>query len=63
MLQAAFRGHLARQKLLLNNRMHDAKSHKVIVGENGYPGIPLCLVYSVKYCTSRLNSLNHPVMF
>ncbi|XP_063199305.1 IQ domain-containing protein E isoform X1 [Chroicocephalus ridibundus] len=27
MLQAAFRGHLARQKLLLNNRMHDAKSH------------------------------------
>ncbi|XP_069666385.1 IQ domain-containing protein E isoform X2 [Haliaeetus albicilla] len=28
MLQAAFRGHLARQKLLLNNRMHDAKSHK-----------------------------------
>ncbi|XP_069666388.1 IQ domain-containing protein E isoform X5 [Haliaeetus albicilla] len=29
MLQAAFRGHLARQKLLLNNRMHDAKSHKV----------------------------------
>ncbi|XP_074914630.1 IQ domain-containing protein E isoform X3 [Buteo buteo] len=27
-LQAAFRGHLARQKLLLNNRMHDAKSHK-----------------------------------
>ncbi|XP_014801736.1 PREDICTED: IQ domain-containing protein E isoform X2 [Calidris pugnax] len=28
MLQAAFRGHLARQKLLLNNRVHDAKSHK-----------------------------------
>ncbi|KAM6249908.1 IQ domain-containing protein E isoform 1-T1 [Porphyrio hochstetteri] len=28
MLQAAFRGHLARQKLLLNNRMPDAKSHK-----------------------------------
>ncbi|KAM9222601.1 IQ domain-containing protein E [Leptosomus discolor] len=28
MLQAAFRGHLARQKLLLNNRMHNAKSHK-----------------------------------
>ncbi|XP_009581787.1 PREDICTED: IQ domain-containing protein E, partial [Fulmarus glacialis] len=27
MLQAAFRGHLARQKLLLNNRMRDAKSH------------------------------------
>ncbi|XP_037238320.1 IQ domain-containing protein E isoform X2 [Falco rusticolus] len=27
MLQAAFRGHLARQKLLLTNRMHDAKSH------------------------------------
>lgn len=27
MLQAAFRGHLSRQKLLLNNRMHDAKSH------------------------------------
>ncbi|KAM6407760.1 IQ domain-containing protein E isoform 2-T2 [Rhynochetos jubatus] len=26
-LQAALRGHLARQKLLLNNRMHDAKSH------------------------------------
>ncbi|XP_010120486.1 PREDICTED: IQ domain-containing protein E, partial [Chlamydotis macqueenii] len=35
-LQAAFRGHLARRKLLLNNRMHDAKSHnKVIVGANG----------------------------
>ncbi|XP_010153183.1 PREDICTED: IQ domain-containing protein E, partial [Eurypyga helias] len=34
MLQAAFRGHLARQKLLLNNRMHDAKSqNKVIVGQ------------------------------
>ncbi|XP_010074009.1 PREDICTED: IQ domain-containing protein E [Pterocles gutturalis] len=33
LLQAAFRGHLARQKLLLNNKMHDAKSHnKVIVG-------------------------------
>ncbi|XP_074960967.1 IQ domain-containing protein E isoform X4 [Phalacrocorax aristotelis] len=30
MLQAAFRGHLARQKLLLNNRMHDAKSHNKI---------------------------------
>ncbi|XP_026714865.1 IQ domain-containing protein E [Athene cunicularia] len=28
MLQAAFRGHLARQKLLLDNRMHDAKSHR-----------------------------------
>ncbi|KAM6078808.1 IQ domain-containing protein E isoform 2-T2 [Theristicus caerulescens] len=27
MLQAAFRGHLARQKLLVNNSMHDAKSH------------------------------------
>ncbi|XP_061850065.1 IQ domain-containing protein E isoform X1 [Colius striatus] len=26
-LQAAFRGHLARQKLLLNNRMDDAKPH------------------------------------
>ncbi|XP_075292665.1 IQ domain-containing protein E isoform X2 [Opisthocomus hoazin] len=26
-LQAAFRGHLARQKLLLNNRTHDVKSH------------------------------------
>nr|XP_009934829.1 PREDICTED: IQ domain-containing protein E [Opisthocomus hoazin] len=33
-LQAAFRGHLARQKLLLNNRTHDVKSHnKVIVGQ------------------------------
>ncbi|XP_075574869.1 IQ domain-containing protein E isoform X1 [Pelecanus crispus] len=30
MLQAAFRGHLAREKLLLNNRMHDAKSHNKI---------------------------------
>ncbi|XP_076207630.1 IQ domain-containing protein E isoform X2 [Aptenodytes patagonicus] len=30
MLQAAFRGHLARQKLLLNNGMHDAKSHNKI---------------------------------
>ncbi|XP_065706753.2 IQ domain-containing protein E isoform X4 [Patagioenas fasciata] len=30
MLQAAFRGHLARQKLLLNTRMHDAKSHNKI---------------------------------
>ncbi|XP_075370827.1 IQ domain-containing protein E isoform X3 [Mycteria americana] len=30
MLQAAFRGHLARQKLLLNNRMHDAESHNKI---------------------------------
>ncbi|XP_065501225.1 IQ domain-containing protein E isoform X2 [Caloenas nicobarica] len=30
MLQAAFRGHLARQKLLLNNRTHDAKSHNKI---------------------------------
>ncbi|XP_064887530.1 IQ domain-containing protein E isoform X1 [Columba livia] len=29
-LQAAFRGHLARQKLLLNNRMHDSKSHNKI---------------------------------
>lgn len=28
MLQAAFKGHLARQKLLLNTRMHDAKSHQ-----------------------------------
>ncbi|XP_069726556.1 IQ domain-containing protein E isoform X1 [Phaenicophaeus curvirostris] len=30
MLQAAFRGHLARQKVLLNNRMRDAKSHNKI---------------------------------
>ncbi|XP_064317643.1 IQ domain-containing protein E isoform X2 [Phalacrocorax carbo] len=30
MLQAAFRGHLARQKLLPNNGMHDAKSHNKI---------------------------------
>ncbi|XP_071617591.1 IQ domain-containing protein E isoform X4 [Heliangelus exortis] len=30
MLQAAFRGHLARQKLLLSNRRHDTKSHNKI---------------------------------
>lgn len=57
-LQAAFRGHLARQKVLLDCRVPDAKSHtKVIVGADGYPSITLCLSCSVKDFTSRLNLL------
>lgn len=62
-LQAAFRGHLARQKVLLDVGVPDAKSHtQVIVGAEGYPSITLCLSCSVKDFNSRLNSLNHLVI-
>uniref|UniRef100_A0A8C3Q1U7 IQ domain-containing protein E n=1 Tax=Chrysolophus pictus TaxID=9089 RepID=A0A8C3Q1U7_CHRPC len=67
-LQAAFRGHLARQKLLLSSGLHDAQPYnrqslgrKVTSGANGYPDVPLFSLYLVEYCTSTLNSLCHPV--
>lgn len=63
LLQAAFRGHLSRQKVLLDVGVPDAKSHtKVIVGADECPSITLCLSCSVKDFTSRLNLLNHLVI-